>query len=321
MRFFNFKNAVTNYLILADGPRFAKDKHRTDAIYNAAQILEYDQSYSQAALLFLRYALQPGVKPADAAEAYFRAGLIYGKMNDFNQMVKVMRDFPDRYGNVKGQRERAVEALYRIAKVAEKRNMWPTARKYYQRVTQEFSVRRLPPAGDAAEYAAEGSFKLLNEGLQRYLKLDMKKQSIKRLVSSETRMGAKAIELKKDYGKILKYKRARWTLAALYRYGTIYEHFAKKVAEGYRTSPIPKKVKRLGQEAVDIYMGQIDQALEQKVGPLEKESKKLYLQCVTRAKQLGVSNVYTEEAEARLNALDPDQYPLLKPAQTATVIE
>ena len=321
-RFFRFDNAVNNYLILVDGPRFTANEHRRDAIFNAAQILEYDQNYSRAAQLFLRYAEQPGVKPKEAAEAYFRAGVIYGKMNNFGQMVKVLRAFPDKYGNVEGQKPRAVEAQYRIATTAERRGMWPTAKSYYNKTKQEYSIRRLPPAGDAAEYAAEATFKLLEqERLPRFLKTHMKRLPLKRVVIEEKLMAKQAIELKKEYGAILKYKRARWTLGALFRYGTIYEHFAKKVGEGYRTSPVPKQVRRLGQEALDLYQEQIDQALNKKVTPLEEEAKKLYAECVSRAKQLGVSNKYTEEAERRLNALDPDRYPLLKAPQTATAIE
>ena len=82
------------------------------------------------------------------------------------------------------------------------------------------------------------------------------------------------------------------------------------VAEGFRGLAVPKRVKRLGQEAVDIYMEQLDQALEREVRPLEEQTKKLYAVCVERAEQLGVSNRYTEEARRRLNALDPGAYPL-----------
>ena len=73
-------------------------------------ILENDQDYSRSAKLFLRYADQVG-KPKEAAEAYFRAGVIYGKMKDFTRMIKIFRDFPKRYGSLPGQETRVVEAF------------------------------------------------------------------------------------------------------------------------------------------------------------------------------------------------------------------
>jgi tetratricopeptide (TPR) repeat protein len=269
----------------------------------------------------MRYSQLPGVKPKEAAEAYFRAGVIQGKRGDFTKMVKVMRDFPSKYGSVAGQKEKAVEAFYRIAKAAEKRGSWKMAKSYFKKTVDEYARRRLPPAGDAAEYAAESQFKLLEKEHDTFLKRQLKKLPLSRVVKGEKTLSKAAVGLKNKYGQILKYKRARWSLATLFRYGTIYEHVAKVVAEGYRTSPVPRKVKRLGQDAVDIYRGQIDEALAKRVGPLEKEAKKLFENCINKAKELGVSNKYSQEAEQRLNALDPDAYPLLKPPAVETVIE
>lgn len=320
-RFFQFNKAVNNYLILADTPKFSSHKHRNDAVLTSAELLEYDQNYQRAAKLYLRYADLPGVKPKDAASAYFQAGLIYGKMNNFSKMVKVMRDFPNRYGSVEGQKPRSVEAVYRIAKAADKRNLWSTAKKYYQMTLQEYTIRRQPASGVAAEFAGESKFHLLEKDLEKFLKRSCSKLPLKRLAACEQKMSKEAINLKKEYSSILRFGRAKWSLAAMYRFGTIYEHFAKTVAEGYRTTPVPKKVKRLGQEAMDIYADQVAQALEAKVGPLETESKKLYKECVDKSRSLGISNKYTEAAEQRLNALDPVGFPLLKRPMVETTIE
>lgn len=320
-RFFQFNKAVSNYLILADTPRFSSNTHKNEAIISAARLMEYDQNYARAATLYLRYADQSGVKPNDAAEAYFRAGDIYGKMNDFGKMVKVMRDFPNRYGALKAQKPRAVEALYRIAKAAEKRGAATTARKYYEQTISEFSIRRLPSAGAAAEFAAEAKFVLTEKKMEKFLKLKLDKLPLNRLAAGEKRMGKEAVALKSEYGSIMKYGRATWSLAAMYRFGSIYEQFAKVVANGYRTTPIPRQVKRLGQDAVDIYQGRVNDALAAKVDPLEKEAKRLYKDCVSKAKQFGIFNKYTEAAEQRLNALDPTGYRLLKRAKVETAIE
>ena len=79
--------------------------------------------------------------------------------------------------------------------------------------------------------------------------------------------------------------------------------------------------KRLGQEGVDIYLAQLDAALDEEVRPLEDRAKELYLACVERAKQFGVSNKYTENARKRLYAFDPVGYPLLKAPKIEVVID
>ena len=205
-RFFEFKKAVGNYLILADAPRFAQDDNRTNAIYNAAVLLENDQDYSKAAQLFLRYADQVG-KPKDAAEAYFRAGMIYGKMNNFSKMTKVMREFPRRYGSVPGQAARAVQATFRIGDEANKRKQWSQASRYYRASIDEFSKRGLQPATDAAEFAAQAAFQLAERDLQQFLKIAVS-GSLTKLQAREKKLKAQAIALRKKYDAILKYKRA-----------------------------------------------------------------------------------------------------------------
>jgi TolA-binding protein len=318
-RFFEFDRAVSNFLILADSPRFQQNEHRTDAVYNAANILENDQSYARSAKLFLRYAQTVG-KPKEAAEATFRAGLIYEKMNDFTSMSKIFRDFPKQYGSVEGQAPRAVEGLFRIAQAAKKRGDWPTAIRYYRLTMSEFSSRGQAPGSEAAEYAAQAAFELAERKLEDFLKEKIK-GAVTTLLAQEKAMSRKAVALKAEYERAFNYKRARWMLGAMFRYGTIYEHFARQVAEGYRSAPMPAQLKRLGQDAIDMYQQQLDQKLIERVQPLEDQAKKLYDACVKKATELGLSNQYTEEAQKRLNAFDPAAYPLLKAPKIEVTIE
>jgi tetratricopeptide (TPR) repeat protein len=319
-RFFEFKKAVNNYLIMADAPRFEGDENRVNAIYNAAVLLENDQAYGRAATLFLRYAEQAD-KPKEAAEAYFRAGLIYEKMNDTRNMQKVFESFNRQYGSVEGQSARVVDGLYRLAKAAEKRGNRRDAKRYYGQTISQYNARGLQPASDAAEFAASAEFALLQPDMKDFLKQKINTRSLNAVVAGKKKLERKAVALRNRYDKLLQYKRARWTLAAMFRRGEIFEHVARVVAEAFRGLKVPAKVRRLGQDAVDIYMDQLDQALEREVRPLEEETKKLYALTVERATQLGVSNTYTEQAQERLNALDPTNYPLLKSPQVEVAID
>jgi tetratricopeptide (TPR) repeat protein len=318
-RFFEFDRAVQNYLILADSANFADDQHRVDAVFNAARLLENDQAYDRSAKLFLRHA---GVAKnrEEAAKSFFQAGLIYEKMKDFPKMVKTFRDFPREYGAVRGMAGKSVEASFRIGKTAQQRNDWSTAEKYYKAAISQYAMSGEKPGSEAAENAAYAAFQIAENKLAKYLKTELK-GSLQAVDAGRKRMEKEAVALKREYERIWDYKAAKWTLAAMYRSGTVMEHFARAVAKGFNSAPLPPKVKRLGQEAIDIYQEAVSTKLEEVVRPLEDESKKLYAACVERAKSFGVSNKYTEEALARLNAFDPAAYPLLKRAQVEIVLE
>jgi tetratricopeptide (TPR) repeat protein len=239
--------------------------------------------------------------------------MIYGKMDDFLKMVKTLREYSRRYSTVPGLQRNAVEAPYRIAEAARKRRDWVTATRYYQQAISQFRNLGLAPASEAAEFGAQASFRLAERRLESFLKTSVK-GPISKLVKREQKSAQAALNLKREYDAIFSYKRARWTLAAMCRGGTIYEHFAKTLAAGYREAPIPRKVKRLGQDAIDMYQEQLDQLLEQRVSPVEKQAKKFFEMCVKQAKNFGVSNEYTEDGMRRLNAMDPTTYPLRKRA-------
>lgn len=312
-QFFEFSDAVNIYQILADEAKYAKSPHRADAIYNAAVILENDQNYSKAGQQFERYAQLKG-QVEDAAEAYFRAGLIYKKMGDVNNMIRIFRDFPKLYGGVAGQERRIVEGQFLIAEFYDQRGDWRQASKYYAQTIREFSSRGLKPASDAAEFAAQSEFLLMEKKLEVFLKAKIS-GAINTIPKRQEEMAKQALALKNEYEKIWNYKRARWTLAAMYRSGTIYEHFARAMNDAYRNAPIPANVKRLGKDAEEMYLSQIDELLVEKVDPIMAQAKALYKACIDRAKEFGVSNKYTEEALRKLNTFDPITYPLLKQAK------
>ena len=319
-KFFEFDKAVANFLNLVKSAKYRDSKNRVDAMWNAAQILENNQDYAKAATWFLKYAEAKGTSK-EAADAYFRVGLIYKKMGDINSMIRIFREFPKRYGSVAKQERRIVEGIYRIAEFYDKeRKDWRNASKYYQQTIDQWRRYGAKPAGDAAEFAADSAFQLTEKKLEKYLKLTIK-GSLKAIPKKSKDMASKAAVLKAQYEAIWLYKRARWTLAAMYRSGTIFEHFAKTMDGAYRTAPLPKQVKRLGQEAIDIYMTQVDQVLVQEVDPLVNQAKSLYSSCIQKAREMGVSNKYTEEALVRLNAFDPVTYPLLKRAKVEFSLE
>src|SRR5437667_10535670 len=91
-RFFEYQDAVSTYLILAQSPKYQNSSHRVESLGRAAILLERDQQYARAADLYKQFAtVNP--KPDEAADAYYRAGLVYEKMHDRGREVATLREF------------------------------------------------------------------------------------------------------------------------------------------------------------------------------------------------------------------------------------
>ena len=281
-KYFAFDKAVQNYLILADSARFKDSSHRADAIFNAAVILEQDQSYGRAAELFERYARL--VKDDDAAaEAFLRAGLVRQKDGDHQHAQRLYAEFPRRFGSQPTQAARVIEAYYRLGDLAEEGRDFSRAKRAYQQAVSEFSRRNIEPGSDAAEYAAHAAFRLADAEVQVFLRTKLS-GSLKQLAKRQKVMVANANRLRTRLEQVWQYKRARWTLAAMSLSGKLFEHVGRAIAEGFRNAPLPAKVKRLGPEGVDLYLMQLDEALDREVRPIEDRAKELYRR-VRRARE------------------------------------
>jgi len=317
-RFFEFDHAVTNYLILVDNPRYKKSKHRADALYNAAQLLESDQAYERAAQLFKKYA-KLVAKEDEAAEAFFRAGKAYEKTRSLDAMTAAFLDFQHDYGDRPSQAGRVVEAMFKMGRAYQQQGQPGIAERLYQQTVTEFAARRLAPASDAAEFAAQAAFSLAEAQFEEFRQMKISGEVVK-LDRQAERMAARARELSRLYQLIWTYRRVNWTLAAMAREGSIYEAFARAYAEGFRTAPMPSDLRRLmrgvSDEDREFFMGEyqtkVDEALAAAVTPLEQQALKLYEACLQRATEFGVANEWTRLARTRLNAYQPEKYPLLK---------
>ncbi len=326
-RFFEFDQAVTNYLILVDNPKYKKSKHRTDALYNAAQILEGDQNYARAAELFKKYA---GLikKDDEAAEAFFRAGKAYEKSKDLDSMTSTFLDFQHRYGDRPNQAPRVVEAMFKMGRAYEQQGQGRIAQRLYEQAVTEFAARRLQPASEAAEFAAHAAFLLAESRFEEFQKMKIAGE-VTRLGPKAEQMAGRARDLSRLYQLIWAYRRVNWTLAAMAREGSIYEAFARAYAEGFRMAPMPADLKKLMRgiqpEEREFLLGEyqtkVDEALGSAVTPLEQQATKLYEACLARAAEFGVSNEWTALARSRLNAYQPEKYPLLKEEKVELVLD
>ncbi|HVO17687.1 MAG TPA: tetratricopeptide repeat protein [Anaeromyxobacter sp.] len=99
-------------------------------------------------------------------------------------------------------------------------------------------------------------------------------------------------QLEAEYGNIVKLKQAEPAICALHHIGLGYSRFAQALYD----NPLPKEVKALGKEGVEEYKAQLSQVAE----PLEKKAVEGYRMAVNAARDYGVTNACSKEADQAL---------------------
>ncbi len=316
-KFFEFDKAVVSYQRLATDPKFKGSKHRTDALYNAAVILENDQAYDQAAKLFQQYSNEPTVKPDERADAFFRSGTIYLKNKDAAKAMKTFRDYLRNYGT---DPKKAIEAQYHIAEALEMQKDHAGAMAQYQKVAAMGAS--VAPASDPAEYPAKSEFLRAEQDLANGLEKMKLDANPKNFASSLKKFRDEVQKMQAEYSKILNYRRATWALAAYFRIGYVEELLSKNLA-ALLQAPCPadvmkiqKKQERLGappeEYACTIYQDQLTQKIEPEIAKVDEDVVKRYKTTLEQAAKLGVSNEWTKLARNRANAFKPEEFPMIK---------
>jgi tetratricopeptide (TPR) repeat protein len=318
-RFFEFDQAVRGYLTVAQDPKFVGSEHRKEALGLAASLLDNDQQYLKAADLYRRYSDAVSDKPTDSAQAYFFSCNAYEKAKDAGRQAACLRDFIKKFNNQPEAGDLVVQAYMKQALVTESSGRGrEVVLAAYRKVRDEFIAHRLPPATQAAGFAAKADFLILEEKFKAFQKKELrfgsKPDQIKRTFDSFT---AEAKELNAEYQKIWDYKDATWTLAAFLRSGDIYYEFAQKLIKAANNPP--DDVKRLAKMACKanpddcgMVESQYKDAVYTYVTPIEDEAKRRWKDTLARAAQLGVTNDYVKKARENLSKYLPDEFPYIK---------
>ena len=311
-RFFEYDKAVVSYERLATDPRFQGSKHRTDSLYNAANILDNEQDYEKAAPMFQTYAKEANVKREDQAEAFFRAGTIYLKAKDTAKALKTFRDYLKIFP---GDPKREIEAQFHIAEALELERDHAGAMNQYRKVEAEGA--RVAAASDAAEYPAHADFLLaeadLANGLEKMkLTLGTSKNAAAEFQKAFQKFKDEIGRMTNEYNRVIAYKRVTWSLAGYFRVGYIYELLSKNLA-ALLTAPCPPDImKKFRQEGCDLYVQSLQDAIGPQVEQIDNEVVKRYRTTLEQAAKLGVSNEWTRLARTRANAFKPDEFPMIK---------
>ena len=303
-----FDQATARYLLLAEGAAFKGFEHRLQSMLNAALLLERDHRHVRAAHLLLRYA-RLATDADRAAAAQFKAALCLQKSGDHRAMVKAFGGFIKRHGRTAKHGPRVVEALARMGLDARERGHRRAGSRYLSEAVAQYHTRALPPASEAAGYAARAAFTLADGELKRFRALKLG-GPIRVVLRQKKRMERRAVALRKRYEAIYSFRRARWSLGATFRRGEVLEHFARALDAAIRAIPVPAAVRRMGPAAVDFYTEELDKVLQAQVDPISDAAREIYRQCVLNGRKLKVDNLFTKAALNKMRGYEPGKWPL-----------
>ncbi len=295
-RFYNFDKAIWGYKTLYD--KYPKADEARYSLFQAAELLEYNQQFDDAITLFERY-LRDFREREEAPVIAWRIVRITEKMNDERRLATSWESFAKtQYANA-ASAVHVVECYRNLAAYHQRRGDQRQARAFYQKTAEEYKKRDLGE-GKAAEFAAEATFKMLEPRFQEYeaIKITGSLEQQGKSIQQKRKLLA---ELETAYAEILPFKAVDWTVAAFFRMGQVWQLLAKAVFD----APIPET---LSEEEQDVYRSQLEDIAAQ----WENTAIERYETTIQNARSLNVMNEWTKRTLEALNQYKPAEYPLFK---------
>ena len=296
-KFFNFDRAISGFLALVR--KNPKNANAPYSLFEAARLQQNDQQHGEAAENFERYE-QLFQERDDAADALFRAAVIYKDMGRQKDAERIFKQFISKYGTMPSANALVVQAILELADAAKARGNMREASGLYQNVIAEFQARGLQSGTPEAAFPAKAQFELIELKFAEYKGIELK-GNMTQMGKALQRKESMLYELEKAYIDIFPYKALDWTFAGYFRIGNIYQEFAKTLY----SAPVPDS---LSEDEQDVYMTELEDAgLKYENTAIER-----YETTLAKARELKVSNDWTRKALESINRYKPAEYPLLK---------
>jgi tetratricopeptide (TPR) repeat protein len=300
-RFFDFDTAVNKYLELHESKR--EHPQKSAALKRAAIILKYTEEYDRAAELFLRYhATYP--EQEDAPALMYEAALMYEKLDNITKMTKTFEDFRKKYGSDPEYLTFVLESYTKQADLARAKGDERRARTLYGNVQREYQASNAP-TGIPAYYAAKAQFMLADMDYETWaaIKPGTSLKSFEEGLDKKIKMEADVAAL---FAQVTAYQNIEWSMAALFRVGSMKHNFAKVLANA-------KCPNGLDQDTCDgVREGLIEQSLV-----FTDQARQFYEKVDEEARRRAVTNEWSKRALNGLNDIDPKQYPVFEGERTA----
>ncbi|RJO66798.1 MAG: hypothetical protein C4523_11370 [Myxococcales bacterium] len=275
---YNLDQASTAYARLyAEYPNI-DPKRRCLAIYNHAQLKEFDHDYAAAARIYERYADACAAAEADAPTILLRAGELYEKLEDVANMNRVYTAFIDRFGRAADNQRWVVPAYVKIADAYQKRKNPREAVKYYNKAIDFFLSHPGIGADFVANQAAAQSRFTLNEAeFEQYRAQGISGASQNAMKASFEKKRTMMNDMVLLYEQVKQFKNPEYFLAASFRMAEAVELFADSLFD----APIPKEVRQGGEDFVLTYQ----QMLSDQARPFYDQAAAAYLQAFDGGKK------------------------------------
>jgi cellulose synthase operon protein C len=305
---FQFDKAVETYIGLVK--QYPKSERRADAQINAALALEGQQKYERAAAELEKFSTLFPERP-EAPDVFYRASIVHKKRKNAAAELDVLNRFIKRYGGASAQTPRVIEAYARMGEIYDElaADSRPAENKkkavdMHKAAVARFQGARGSPT--AAYFAAKSAFSLAENSYASYARLGIfsknSKQQVKELEGKSKRLSEVETELK---AIITTYKAAEWSLASLYRIGSLYDNMQQTVLK----SPCPDDVRRI---AGDVACDEYRNLIEDQAFAVENKAVEAYKTAHNKALELRLTNAWTRRTLEALNLLRPQEFPIDK---------
>ncbi len=308
-RFFDFDAAVASYLELHDTNRdsFRRHPERVTALRKAALILEFQEEYARAARLFERYH-DEHTNQEDAPSRLFAAGVMYERLGDYNGMAKIFDKFRQKYGRDPKLQSLTLLTFVKQADNARERQDNKRAIAFYSRALDAYQASPSAAGEEGVYLAAKAQFMLGDIEFQDWDKIRLEGNNRRAFEQRATEKRAGATRVSTKFNQVLSYNSGEWTMAALYRIGSLYHGFARTL-ENAQCPPSFDE---------DTCWGIRDGFLEASL-QLKDEAKRYYEAVVSFGRDKGVVNEWTRKSLNGLNDVAPREYPMFEGERVATV--
>lgn len=312
---FDYDKAIRHYQLFYDqyrgptpetlaGMGFDIEQSRQEALLNVAQFKEYLQRYSEAAQgyesfyqAYPEHEFAPVVLWA-AAEAWEKAG-------NEQSMIRIVRDFIQRYENTVEHAERAMQGRKKLARRYDDRGETRNRNREYDAILAAFTTwqeaEEEPERFNSMRaMAAETRFMQVEEDFARWDDIRIRGN----LAQQQRLLGQKIDgidDLVKNYQTVLEYRNLDWNLAVYFRLGNILHRFAEELYE----VPVPFP------EGSDEYWEYRD-VLDEIAFPLEDAAIERYEEAFTRARDNEIVNQWTRRTLEELHSFQPANYRLYR---------
>ena len=283
-------------------------------LWQAAELRNIDRVYYDrgandpgAATLFIRFATAES-DPVKASEAYLRAADVYQNAGDVSHLTDTYREWEQRFNRAKGVDAYHVHFLFRIAKAEEKSGDRRGALKSFAQVIDAYNKVKTPGsaetelAGESQFWLAEQKYRLF-ERYEFVWPAELTNEAVEAIAGPLVKLMEEATA---EFGKLAQLK-STWTIAAAVRVGDVSAVFAHKIID----SPAPTSIGK-GEDIAQEILDRFVDLMAEVAAPLFAEAEKQWQFALDTAKTDGVRNEWSKLALERLNAANPQKYPLLR---------